>query len=116
MWRGFIGDLDDGPKLILPFSGPTHPCLPVNTGRATDSISVFGITVWPICFLAALESTWYRPVEIDIFRSWKLVSAKDFRTIQSVHWRKLPYWIFTPLRFARINRFNLVPPGCLAEL
>jgi hypothetical protein len=27
-------------------------------------------------------------VEVDIFRSWKLVSAKDFRMVQSAHWRK----------------------------
>ncbi len=35
--------------------------------------------------------------EIDIFRSWKLIPAESFPTVQTVHWRKLPYWIFTPL-------------------
>jgi hypothetical protein len=35
--------------------------------------------------------------EVDIFRSWKLASAESFHTIQDVHWRKLPYWIFTPV-------------------
>jgi hypothetical protein len=39
-------------------------------------------------------------IEIDVFRSWRLVNAKDFPTVQSVHWRKLPYWIFAPLGFA----------------
>jgi hypothetical protein len=52
--------------------------------------------------------------EIDIFRSWKLVPAKDFRAVQSVHWRKLPYWIFTPLGLALAGTFALIryhPPG-----
>jgi hypothetical protein len=35
-------------------------------------------------------------MEIDIFRSWKLVGA-DFHRIQKAHWRKLPYWIFIPV-------------------
>ncbi len=39
-------------------------------------------------------------IEIDIFRSWKLVDPKDFSTVQSVHWHKLPYWIFVPLVLA----------------
>jgi hypothetical protein len=38
--------------------------------------------------------------EIDIFRSWKFLNAESFRTIQRVHWRKLPYWIFAPVGFA----------------
>lgn len=38
--------------------------------------------------------------EVDIFRTWRLVDAKDFRTVQSTHWRKLPYWIFTPVALA----------------
>ena len=29
--------------------------------------------------------------EIDIFRSWRLVGVESFHTMQSVHWRKLPY-------------------------
>jgi len=33
-------------------------------------------------------------MEVDIFRSWKLVGATDFPTVQAVHWRKLPYWVF----------------------
>jgi hypothetical protein len=45
--------------------------------------------------------------EIDIFRSWKLISAKDFPTVQSVHWRKLPYWIFAPLGLALIGSIAL---------
>ena len=34
--------------------------------------------------------------EVDIFRSWRLVPADGFQTVQGVHWRKLPYWVFTP--------------------
>lgn len=45
-------------------------------------------------------------MEIDIFRSWKLVGT-DFRTVQEVHWRKLPYWIFTPVALALIGSIAL---------
>ena len=38
--------------------------------------------------------------EIDIFRSWKLVDPRNFPEIQRVHWRKLPFWIFTPIGLA----------------
>ena len=30
-------------------------------------------------------------MEIDIFRSWKLVDKKEFLMIQTKHFRKLPY-------------------------
>ena len=46
--------------------------------------------------------------EIDIFRSWKFIGAKDFGTVQSVHWRKLPYWIFTPLGLALAGSIALI--------
>jgi len=46
--------------------------------------------------------------EIDIFRSWKFMGAKDFGTVQSVHWRKLPYWIFTPLGLALAGSVALI--------
>ena len=46
--------------------------------------------------------------EIDIFRSWKFIVAKDFATFQSVHWRKVPYWIFTPLALALIGSMALI--------
>jgi hypothetical protein len=38
--------------------------------------------------------------EVDIFRSWRFVGAANFHTIQSVHWRKLPYWVFAPVGLA----------------
>lgn len=41
--------------------------------------------------------------EIDIFRSWRLISREDFVRIQTAHWRKLPYWIFTPLGLALLG-------------
>ena len=47
-------------------------------------------------------------VEIDIFRSWKLIDPRDFRTVQSVHWRKLPYWVFAPLALALLGSISLV--------
>jgi hypothetical protein len=47
-------------------------------------------------------------VEVDIFRSWKLIRAEDFRTVQSVHWGKLPYWVFAPLALALAGSFALI--------
>ena len=35
--------------------------------------------------------------EIDIFRNWRFVDKKDFHTVQYKHWKKLPYWVFTPV-------------------
>lgn len=46
--------------------------------------------------------------EIDIFRSWRLVDAKDFPRIQAAHWRKLPYWVFAPLGLALAGSLTLV--------
>ena len=46
-------------------------------------------------------------MEVDIFRSWKLVGA-DFYTVQQVHWRKLPYWIFTPVGIALAGSIALI--------
>ncbi len=53
-------------------------------------------------------------MEIDIFRTWKLVGKKEFLTIQTTHWHKLPYWIFTPVALALIGGLLLTffhPPG-----
>jgi hypothetical protein len=46
--------------------------------------------------------------EVDIFRSWKLVDPKSFHELQRVHWRKLPYWIFTPVGLALLGSFILI--------
>ena len=46
--------------------------------------------------------------EIDIFRSWRLIAPKDFHTVQEVHWRKLPYWVFTPLGLALLGSLALI--------
>ena len=60
--------------------------------------------------------------EIDIFRSWKLVDPATFHRMQSVHWHKLPYWVFLPFGLAMIGSISLVwyhpvgspmwPPWC----
>jgi hypothetical protein len=42
-------------------------------------------------------------IEVDIFRSWKLVGSEEFHTVQKVHWKKLPYWIFTPVGLALLG-------------
>jgi hypothetical protein len=45
--------------------------------------------------------------EIDIFRSWKLLDPKAFHEGQRVHWRKLPYWIFTPVGLSMLGSIVL---------
>jgi hypothetical protein len=46
--------------------------------------------------------------EVDIFRSWRLIDTKDFRAAQTTHWRKLPYWVFTPLVAALAGSIVLI--------
>ena len=46
--------------------------------------------------------------EVDIFRSWKLIDPKDFLRVQTVHWRKLPLWIFVPVGLALAGSAALV--------
>lgn len=47
-------------------------------------------------------------IEVDVFRSWKLVNTADFRVVQELHWRKLPFWIFAPLGLALVGSIALV--------
>jgi hypothetical protein len=52
--------------------------------------------------------------EIDIFRSWRLIGPERFHDVQRTHWRKLPYWIFTPVVLALLGSLALIgyhPPG-----
>ncbi|MGI8952951.1 MAG: hypothetical protein ACR2FN_15370 [Chitinophagaceae bacterium] len=46
--------------------------------------------------------------EVDIFRSWKLLDPKTFHHVQSVHWKKLPYWVFIPVGVAFIGSIILL--------
>ena len=46
--------------------------------------------------------------EVDIFRAWRLVDAKDFHKVQAAHWKKLPYWIFAPVGLAFIGSIILL--------
>jgi hypothetical protein len=46
--------------------------------------------------------------EVDIFRTWKLVDARDFRAVQTTHWKKLPYWIFIPIGAALAGGIALI--------
>ena len=46
--------------------------------------------------------------EVDIFRSWRLVDPQNFHEIQRAHWRKLPYWIFTPVALAIAGNIALI--------
>src|SRR5438876_7626704 len=46
--------------------------------------------------------------EVDIFPAWKLLDRSSFRQVQSAHWRRLPYWIFTPVGFALVGGVMLI--------
>jgi hypothetical protein len=39
-------------------------------------------------------------MEVDIFRSWRLLDLQSFAAVRKTHWKKLPYWIFTPVGIA----------------
>jgi hypothetical protein len=47
-------------------------------------------------------------MEVDIFRSWRLLDGKSFAAVRMAHWRKLPYWIFTPVGIAFIGSVILI--------
>lgn len=46
--------------------------------------------------------------EVDIFRSWRLVGRAEFHELQTVHWRKLRYWVLAPLAFAFAGGIALI--------
>ena len=46
--------------------------------------------------------------EVDIFRSWKLLDPETFLRVQTVHWRKLPYWVFAPVGLAFAGSIALI--------
>ena len=46
-------------------------------------------------------------MEVDIFRSWRLLDPKTFKLVQTLHWKKLPYWIFIPVILAFIGSIIL---------
>ena len=45
--------------------------------------------------------------EVDIFRSWQFVGADDFHRLQTVHWKKLPYWVLAPVGLAFLGSIVL---------
>jgi hypothetical protein len=48
--------------------------------------------------------------ELDIFRNWRRIEHPDeFRRVQTAHWRKLPYWVFTPVALQMIGSIVLIP-------
>ena len=67
-------------------------------------------TVFLLCNLALafynVGTIW--AMEVDIFRSWRYVGVREFHTVQAVHWRKLPYWIFLPIGVALVGSVALV--------
>jgi hypothetical protein len=46
--------------------------------------------------------------EIDIFRTWKLIGRAEFHQVQTVHFRKLAYWIFAPVGLALLGNIALI--------
>jgi hypothetical protein len=46
--------------------------------------------------------------EMDIFRSWKLLDPSDFHAVQRLHWRKLPYWVLTPVGLSLLGSIVLI--------
>jgi hypothetical protein len=46
--------------------------------------------------------------EVDIFRTWKLIGPQEFHQVQRTHWRKLPYWIFTPVGLGLAGGIGLI--------
>ena len=69
-----------------------------------DAVNAFFLANLALSYLVG--AIWAH--EVDIFRSWKLIDSKDFLRVQEVHWRKLPYWIFTPLGLALMGSTALI--------
>ena len=47
-------------------------------------------------------------MEIDIFRSWKLLDKQSFSGVRKAHWKKIPYWIFVPVGLALVGSIALI--------
>ena len=70
-----------------------------------DPAKVFFIACLALAFYL-VGAIWAH--EVDIFRSWKLYDVDSFHKAQQVHFRKLPYWVFTPLGLALISSIVLI--------
>lgn len=68
----------------------------------------------PIIFLLAnLALAFYNTgsiwsMEVDIFRSWRLLDRTAFAAVRAAHWKKLPYWIFIPVGLAFVGAIVLI--------
>ena len=47
-------------------------------------------------------------MEVDIFRSWRLLDKTSFAAVRRSHWKKLPYWVFIPVGLAFIGAIILI--------
>jgi hypothetical protein len=47
-------------------------------------------------------------MEIDIFRSWRLMDKQTFSIVRKAHWKKIPYWIFIPVGVAFAGSIALI--------
>ena len=46
--------------------------------------------------------------EVDIFRNWRVLDPENLHRVQTVHFRKLPYWVFAPLAAALAGSIVLI--------
>jgi hypothetical protein len=47
-------------------------------------------------------------MEVDIFRSWRLLDINSFAEVRKAHWKRLPYWIFIPVGLAFVGAIILI--------
>jgi len=47
-------------------------------------------------------------MEIDIFRSWRLLDQQSFSIVRKEHWKKIPYWVFIPVGFSLVGSIALI--------
>lgn len=71
----------------------------------TDSTQTFVLADLALSFYLT-GAIWAH--EVDIFRSWQLINPKDFRVVQATHWKKLPYWVLTPVGVALLAAIALL--------
>ncbi len=47
-------------------------------------------------------------MEVDIFRSWRLLDQGSFDVVRKTHWKKIPYWVFIPVGAALAGSMALL--------
>jgi hypothetical protein len=47
-------------------------------------------------------------IELDVFRTWKMLDKPTFDRVRSAHWKKLPYFVFIPVGILFIGSIVLL--------